>query len=202
MASYKDLMPDRMWDSWERAPIDNIVDFVSGDNSARDDNYYDGFLDTIGDWLGIGSAGREAEWNKQESLENFEREKELINMQNNWSAQQLQEQRQWQADREDSYYSRAVNNLLEAGLNPILATGMSMPQSTSPTAQSTQGVANFLGANGVASGSGLSGLSMLANSALNVFRTGYVLKAIGKGTFNRGMSGIARAISNVFKFVK
>lgn len=181
--------------------ISELIGLISGNNSAED-SYYDTPIDEVNDWLGIGSAGREAEWNRQESLANFEREKELINMQNNWSAQQLQEQREWQADREDSYYSRAVNGLLEAGLNPILAVGMSMPQSTSPTAQSTQGVASFLGANGVASGSGLSGLSMLANSALNVYRTGYVLNAIDRYTYRNNVRGVGRAISNVLKRIK
>lgn len=167
-----------------------------------DNSYYDNPIDTIEDWLGIGSAGRQAEWNEHSAENQFEREKELIDKQNAWSADQLQLQRDYQSKREDSYYQRAVQSLKEAGLNPILAAQMSMPSSNSPTAQSSQGVASVLGANGVSSSSGLSGLSMLANSALNVYRTGYYLDAIDSYTFKNGVRRVGSALSNVFKKIK
>lgn len=182
--------------------IESWVNALSGKNSAEDGSYYDSPIDSVADWLGVGSAGREAEWNRQESLENFEREKALIDKENEWSAQQLQLQRDYQSEREDTYFQRAVQGLQDAGLNPILAAQMTMPSSSSPTSQSAQGVASFLGANGVASGSGLSGLSMLANSALNVFRTGYVINALSRQAYGKGVRGVGRAISNVLKKIK
>lgn len=191
-----------IWDNSLGGIMQRWIGAISGQNSADDGSYYDSPMDSIADWVGIGSAGRQAEWNREESLENFEREKQLIDMQNEWSAKQLQEQRDYQSEREDTYYQRAVQGLQAAGLNPILAAQMSMPYSNSPTAQSSQGVASFLGANGVASGSGLSGLSMLANSALNVYRTGYVLNAIDRYTYRNNVRGLGSALSKVFRNIK
>lgn len=190
------------WNGSVPGIVSNWINALTGKNSASDGTYYDSPQDSVADWLGIGSAGREAEWNEQSAENQFEREKELIDKQNDWSARQLQLQRDYQSEREDTYFQRAVQGLQDAGLNPILAAQMTMPSSNSPTAQSAQGVASVLGANGVASGSGLSGLSMLANSALNVFRTGYVINALSRESYGKGVRGVGRAISNVLKKIK
>lgn len=68
----------------------------------------------------------------------FDRQKELINMQNAFSAEQAEKARQFNIYMADTSYQRAVKDLRRAGLNPYLAySAGGAPMSSSPSPSSS-----------------------------------------------------------------
>lgn len=56
----------------------------------------------------------------------FERQKELQQMAMEFNREEAQKQRNWETDMANTIYSRSVNNMREAGINPILAANMGL----------------------------------------------------------------------------
>ena len=94
----------------------------------------------------------------------------MTNLQNEFEAGEAQKERDWAREMRRTEFQDTVHSLTEAGLNPIMAVGAQASTPTGASARASSFVANALGANGVASGTGMSGLSALANTALNVYR--------------------------------
>lgn len=168
-------------------PIENA-------NSGKT-SYYNNFWDKVGDYLGIGSAGRQAEWNQSETERAQEFDKFMSNMQNEFNANEALKERQWQEHLSNTAFTRAVADLKNAGLNPILATGAQASSGSGASASASNFVASALGANGVASGTGMSGLASLANSAINVYNA---YKANQNNRFDN-MNKLARSSAEVYK---
>lgn len=56
----------------------------------------------------------------------FERQKELLEMTQKFNAEEAQKQRDWQELMSNTIYTRSVENMKQAGINPILASGMGL----------------------------------------------------------------------------
>lgn len=56
----------------------------------------------------------------------FERQKELMQMQMDYNREEAQKARDWETEMANSIYTRSVNNMREAGINPILAANMGL----------------------------------------------------------------------------
>lgn len=56
----------------------------------------------------------------------FERQKELLQMQMNYNREEAQKARDWETNMANTIYTRSVNNMREAGINPILAASMGL----------------------------------------------------------------------------
>ena len=162
---------------------------ISNANSGKT-GYYSSFWDKVADFLGFGSAGRQAEWQEDENTRMRAFDEYMTKLQNEFNAQEALKERQWQEQMSNTAFTRAVQDLKNAGLNPILATGAQATSGAGASASASNYVANALGANGVASGTGMSGLASLTNSAINLY------KEHKANAFNRKM---AQSISNNYK---
>lgn len=56
----------------------------------------------------------------------FERQKELMQMQMDYNREEAQKARDWEEQMANTIYTRSVNNMREAGINPVLAAGMGL----------------------------------------------------------------------------
>lgn len=56
----------------------------------------------------------------------FQRQKELMLMQMEFNSREAQKARDWETQMANTIYTRSVNNMKEAGINPILAANMGL----------------------------------------------------------------------------
>lgn len=56
----------------------------------------------------------------------YNRQLELANMQMKYNAEEAQKQRDWETEMANSVYTRSVENMKAAGINPILAAGFGL----------------------------------------------------------------------------
>lgn len=100
---------------------------IDGATSAQGSRNYS---DTYGYTTSQGSSGTDADSARAFSAEQariaFERQKELMQMQMNFNREEALKQRDWETDMANSVYTRSVNNMREAGINPILAANMGL----------------------------------------------------------------------------
>ena len=74
------------------------------------------------------SADAEAarQWSAQQATLAFERQKELMKMEQEYNAEQAKISRDWETSMANSIYTRSVKNMKAAGINPILAANMGL----------------------------------------------------------------------------
>lgn len=56
----------------------------------------------------------------------YKRQKELIRMEQAYNTAEAQKSRDWQTEMANTIYTRSINNMKEAGINPILAASMGL----------------------------------------------------------------------------
>ena len=56
----------------------------------------------------------------------YKRQKELMQMEMDYNTREAEKQRQWELDNANTIYTRSVQNMKEAGINPILAANMGL----------------------------------------------------------------------------
>lgn len=178
------------------------------------DDYYGSVWNELGGLLGLGEAGRQAVWNaKMQDWQNkFNAEQsqlerdfsaEQTTAQNAFNSAEALKERDWQEYMSSTAYQRAVKDLQAAGLNPVLA--VSQPASSGQGAAaggSALGASAFmssaLGANGVASGLGMSALSAMVNSAFRIYATKKLMNSLSATE----RSKIVRSLGTIMKFIK
>lgn len=90
----------------------------------------------------------------------FERDKQLMEMNNQFNAEQVQIGREWQAQREDTYYQRKVEDMKTAGINPIMAiSGGGADVGSTPTASSSSVRSSGSNYSGSSAGNGLGAIA-------------------------------------------
>lgn len=133
-------------------------------------------------------------WSENAATTAFNRQKELMQMQMDYNAAEAQKARDWEANMANTVYTRSVNNMREAGINPILAANMGLSGAavgSGATASISGGSAplaqNFMDSSSASSSNGSSW-----NNSENGFATG--LKALGEalaaglGAINSGLN--------------
>lgn len=56
----------------------------------------------------------------------YKRQKELMQMEMDYNTREAEKQRQWELDNANTIYTRSIQNMKEAGINPILAANMGL----------------------------------------------------------------------------
>lgn len=97
----------------------------------------------------------------EQSADNqLKRDKELMEMNNQFNAEQAQIGRDWQAQREDTYYQRMVEDMKTAGINPIMAiSGGGADVGSTPTASSSSARSSGSNYRGSSAGNGLGAIA-------------------------------------------
>lgn len=101
--------------SWNEGGSSNSAYSVSGsEGNSQSSN-----------WSNV--AGLEASANSAlEAEKAHERQKELLQMAQEYNSKEAEKQRNWQADMANTVYTRSVKNMIEAGINPILAANLGL----------------------------------------------------------------------------
>lgn len=101
--------------SWSEGGSSNSAQSVSGSTGSSQGS----------SWSNV--AGLEASANSAiEAGQAHERQKELLQMAQEYNSREAEKQRNWQADMANTVYTRSVKNMIEAGINPILAANLGL----------------------------------------------------------------------------
>lgn len=76
-------------------------------------------------WSNTAGAAASA-WSAQQAELAHERQKELLQMSMDYNTKEAQKSRDWEAQMANTIYTRSVKNMIEAGINPVLAAGMGL----------------------------------------------------------------------------
>lgn len=97
----------------------------------------------------------------EQSADNqLQRDKQLMEMNNQFNAEQAQIGREWQAQREDTYYQRMVEDMKTAGINPIMAiSGGGADVGSTPTASSSSARSSGSNYSGSSASNGLGAIA-------------------------------------------
>lgn len=102
----------------------------AGINAGLSQGYASGGSAQHATSAGSGYSNSDAQQAQQFSAEQariaFERQKELMNMEMEYNSKEAEKARQWNENMANSVYTRSVNNMREAGINPILAANMGL----------------------------------------------------------------------------
>lgn len=66
------------------------------------------------------------QWAAEQARIAFERQKQLMQMEMEFNRQEAQKARDWNENMANTVYTRSVNNMKEAGINPVLAAQMGL----------------------------------------------------------------------------
>lgn len=102
------------------ASLNGGISSGGSSNSAQSYGYSNG-----SSWSNSDAATANANSSSAADLA-YARQKELMQMQMEFNAREAAKQRQWESDMANSVYTRSVNNMREAGINPILAANMGL----------------------------------------------------------------------------
>ena len=72
------------------------------------------------------NAASARQWSAEQANVAYERQKELIEMEQAFNAEQAKISRDWEESMANTIYTRSVKNMREAGINPILAANMGL----------------------------------------------------------------------------
>lgn len=102
-------------DSWAQGGSSNSASSVSGSEGS---SMSEGWSNT---------AGLEATANSaQEAERAHARQVELLEKAMQYNSEEARKQRKWQEDMANTVYTRSVKNMIEAGINPILAANLGL----------------------------------------------------------------------------
>lgn len=80
-------------------------------------------------------AASAREWAAEQARIAFERQKELMQMEMDYNREEAQKSRDWNESMANTVYTRSVNNMKEAGINPVLAASMGLSGASVGSAQ-------------------------------------------------------------------
>ena len=76
-------------------------------------------------WSNTAGATASA-WSAEQAKLAHERQKELLNITQEYNSKEAQKARDWEERLANTIYTRSIQNMREAGLNPVLAAGMGL----------------------------------------------------------------------------
>lgn len=169
----------------DNSPFDTSTIIDPGDSGNSDLTYTDGDFSTPYDFLEyleglMASVGAENEVNREYN-------EQMAANQRKWASLEAEKNRAWQTEMSNSAYTRAVADLKNAGLNPILAFRSGGAAST-PTGSITSGSsASYQYGGGDSMSSIITSISSfitsLANSAEALSELLPLVGKLGKGKF-------------------
>ena len=80
-------------------------------------------------------AAAAREWSAKQAEIAFNRQKELMKLEMDYNSQEAKKAREWNENMANTVYTRSVNNMREAGINPILAASMGLSGASVGSAQ-------------------------------------------------------------------
>lgn len=76
-------------------------------------------------WSNTAGAAASA-WSAQQAEAAHQRQLELLEKTQEYNSKEAQKTRDWQTEMANTIYTRSVKNMIEAGINPVLAAGMGL----------------------------------------------------------------------------
>lgn len=102
-------------ESWAEGGSSNSAQSISGSQGSSQGS----------SWGNV--AGLEASANSaMEAEKAHERQKELLQIAQDYNSREAEKTRNWQANMANSVYTRSVKNMIDAGINPILAANLGL----------------------------------------------------------------------------
>lgn len=98
-------------------------------------------------------------WAAEQARLAYERQKKLMTMEMEYNAAEAQKGRDWQTEMANTVYTRSVNNMKEAGINPVLAASAGLSAATVGSANTAS-----IGSHGAPLAQGFSGTSSKSTS--------------------------------------
>lgn len=166
---------------WQNA-INKVSGWLNGNVAQPVGNAKRGITQMFGTTADV---ARE-DWQRvEQSADNaLARDMALQEQNNQYDAEQAQLARDWQAQREDTYYERMVESMKNAGINPIMAiSGGGFDVGSTPTASSSS--ARSSGSNYSPSHNGGNGLGAIANVVAGLITKGKSSGTTLSQTFNK-----------------
>ncbi len=122
-------------------------------------NNANNFSDSYSQSSSGNDAAEARAWAAEQARLAYERQKELMTMEMEYNAAEAQKGRDWQTEMANTVYTRSVNNMKEAGINPVLAASAGLSAATVGSANTAS-----IGSHGAPLAQGFSGTSSKSTS--------------------------------------
>lgn len=141
-------------------------------------------------WSNTAGAAASA-WSAEQAELAHERQKELLNITQEYNSREAQKTRDWETEMANTIYSRSMKNMREAGLNPVLAAGMGLSgASVGGGASASVGTpSTYMGQSIAEQNSASHSQSESSGSSWNKSESGLVTFLESMGTWVQGMIG-------------
>ena len=122
-------------------------------------NNANNFSDSYSSSVSGNDAADARAWAAEQAKLAYERQKELMQMEMEYNAAEAQKGRDWQTEMANTVYTRSVNNMKEAGINPVLAASAGLSAATVGSAQTAS-----IGSHGAPIAQGFTGTTSKSSS--------------------------------------